>query len=76
MGGLDALVFTAGIGERAAPVRERVCRQSGWLGVALDDAANARHATRISRPTAATDVLVLPTNEEWMIAQHTAALVA
>ena len=76
LGGLDALVFTAGIGERAAPVRERVCRQSGWLGVKLDEAANARHATRISTADSATDVLVLPTNEEWMIAQHTAALVA
>lgn len=76
LGGLDALVFTAGIGEHAAPVRKRVCRQSEWLGVALDGAANDRHATRISRDASKVDVLVLPTNEEWMIAQHTAALVA
>jgi acetate kinase len=75
LGGLDALVFTAGIGEHAAPVRERVCRQAGWLGVRLDAAANARHATRISAPDSPIDVLVLPTNEEWMIAQHAAALV-
>jgi acetate kinase len=75
LGGLDALVFTAGIGEHAAPVRERVCRQAGWLGVQLDDEANARHATRISAPDSPVDVLVLPTNEEWMIAQHAAALV-
>ncbi len=75
LGGLDALVFTAGIGEHAAPVRERVCRQSEWLGVRLDAAANARHATRISAPDSPVDVLVLPTNEEWMIAQHAAALV-
>lgn len=75
LGGLDALVFTAGIGEHAAPVRERVCRQAGWLGVRLDAAANARHATRISAPDSPVDVLVLPTNEEWMIAQHAAALV-
>ncbi|CAG0998828.1 MAG: acetate/propionate family kinase [Rhodocyclaceae bacterium] len=75
LGGLDALVFTAGIGEHAAPVRERICRQAGWLGVRLDEAANARHATRISAPDSRVDVLVLPTNEEWMIAQHAAALV-
>ncbi len=75
LGGLDALVFTAGIGEHAAPVRERICRQSQWLGVKLDAAANARHAARISTADSATDVLVLPTNEEWMIAQHTAALI-
>lgn len=76
LGGLDALVFTAGIGEHAAPVRERVCRQSEWLGMRLDAAANARHATRISAPDSPVDVLVLPTNEEWMIAQHAAALVS
>ncbi|PWB41288.1 MAG: acetate kinase [Rhodocyclales bacterium] len=75
LGGLDALVFTAGIGEHAAPVRGQVCRQSEWLGVRLDAAANARHATRISAPDSPVDVLVLPTNEEWMIAQHAAALV-
>ena len=76
LGGLDALVFTAGIGEHAAPVREQVCRQAGWLGVQLDDGANARHAARISTATSQVDVLVLPTNEEWMIAQHAAALVS
>jgi len=76
LGGLDALVFTAGIGEHAAPVRGQVCRQSEWLGVRLDAAANARHATRISAPDSRVDVLVLPTNEEWMIAQHAAALVS
>ena len=76
LGGLDALVFTAGIGEHAAPVREQVCRQAEWLGVNLDAEANARHATRISSNASKTDVLVLPTNEEWMIAQHAAALVS
>ncbi len=76
LGGLDALVFTAGIGEHAAPVREKICRQAEWLGVKLDTKANARHAARISAPGSATDVLVLPTNEEWMIAQHAAALVS
>jgi acetate kinase len=76
LGGLDALVFTAGIGEHAAPVRNSICRQAGWLGVQLDEAANARHATRISPDASKVDVLVLPTNEEWMIAQHAAALVS
>ncbi len=76
LGGLDVLVFTAGIGEHAAPVREQVCRQAEWLGVNLDAEANARHATRISSNASKTDVLVLPTNEEWMIAQHAAALVS
>ncbi len=75
LGGLDALVFTAGIGEHAAPVREKVCAQAGWLGVQLDAAANARHAARISADASKVDVLVLPTDEEWMIAQHAAALV-
>jgi acetate kinase len=76
LGGLDALVFTAGIGEHAAPVREQVCRQAEWLGVQLDAEANARHAARISTNGSQVDVLVLPTNEEWMIARHAAALVS
>ncbi len=76
LGGLEALVFTAGIGEHAAPVREQVCRRAEWLGVQLDAGANARHATRISAPDSPVDVLVLPTNEEWMIAQHAAALIS
>ena len=75
LGGLDALVFTAGIGEHAAPVRARICGQAAWLGVQLDDDANARHAARISAAGSKVDVLCLPTNEEWMIAQHAAALV-
>ncbi|MGE5468811.1 MAG: acetate/propionate family kinase [Ignavibacteria bacterium] len=74
VGGLDALVFTGGIGEHAAPVRERVCQAIGWLGVELDAAANARDAIRISTDASAVDLLVLPTNEEWMIARHTAEL--
>ena len=74
LGGLDALVFTAGIGEHAAPVREQVCRQAAWLGVRLDAAANARHETRIGAADSGVEVLVLPTNEEWMIARHVAQL--
>lgn len=76
LGGLDALVFTAGIGEHAAPVRERICRQAGWLGMLLDPAANARHATRISTPGSPITLLVLPTNEEWMIARHASQWIA
>ncbi|HEX8989141.1 MAG TPA: acetate/propionate family kinase [Rhodocyclaceae bacterium] len=74
LGGLDAIVFTGGIGEHAAPVRARVCEALGWLGVDLDAPANAADATRISLPGSRVDLLVLPTNEEWMIARHTAAL--
>jgi acetate kinase len=73
--GLDALVFTGGIGEHAAPVRQRVCAACAWLGIDLDPVANAEHALRISTPDSAVDVLVLPTNEEWMIARHTADLI-
>jgi acetate kinase len=71
LGGLDAIVFTAGIGEYAAPVRERVCRAAAWLGVSLDAGANARHGPRISDAHSAVDVWVIPTNEELMIARHT-----
>ena len=71
LGGLDAIVFTAGIGERAAVVRERVCRMAGWLGVSLDAKANASHGPRISAADSAVDVWVIPTNEELMIALHT-----
>ncbi|MBI3523332.1 MAG: acetate kinase [Betaproteobacteria bacterium] len=74
LGGLDALVFTAGIGERAAPIRQAVCAASGWLGIELDLAANAVNANCISTAASKVAVLVLPTNEEWMIARHTAAL--
>ncbi|MGE5516667.1 MAG: acetate/propionate family kinase [Bacteroidota bacterium] len=75
MGGLDALVFTAGIGEHSAPVREKVCAASAWLGVELDAAANAQHAELISSATSRVPVYVLPTNEEMMIAKHTRAVV-
>jgi acetate kinase len=70
LGGLDAIVFTAGIGEYAAPVRERVCRAAAWLGVSLDLEANAKHGPLISDPHSAVDVWVIPTNEELMIARH------
>jgi acetate kinase len=74
MGGLDALVFTAGIGERAAPVRERVCRHAEWLGVHLDVEANLRNAHRITTEGSPIPALVIPTDEEMMIARHTRAV--
>ncbi len=74
LGGLDALVFTAGIGEHAAPVRQAVCDAARWLGIELDAAANSANANWISTAASKVAVLVLPTNEEWMIARHTAAL--
>jgi acetate kinase len=76
LGGLDAIVFTAGIGEHAAPIRDRVCRQALWLGVELDRQANATHGPRISTVTSRTAAWVIPTNEELMIARHTRDLLA
>ena len=74
LGGLDALVFTAGIGERSPLIRERIVARFGWLGVALEEAANRRHATCISPPGMRPLVLVIPTDEEQIIARHTAGL--
>jgi acetate kinase len=70
LGGLDAIVFTAGIGERAAAVRSQVCRDAEWLGVELDEAANASHGPRISTPGSRVSVWVIPTNEELLVARH------
>ncbi len=75
LGGLDALVFTGGIGEHAAAVRERVCALSAWLGIELDPVANASDSRRIDRVGSRTAVWVLPTNEELVIARHTRRLV-
>jgi acetate kinase len=68
--GLDALVFTAGIGEHAAEIRARVCRDAAWLGIELDDEANTQHRTRISSTGSAVQVFVVPTDENLMIARH------
>ncbi len=76
LGGLDALVFTAGIGAHAAEVRCRVCSASAWLGIAVDEAANMRHGPRISAAASPVAVWVLPTDEELVIARHTLALAA
>ena len=74
LGGLDAVVFTAGIGEHAAPIRDRVCRDASWLGLALDAAANARNGPRISIPDSHVAAWVIATDEEHMIARHTREL--
>ena len=75
LGGLDAFVFTAGIGEHSAPVRAALCAKLAWLGVKLDKQANTSGGPRISAPDSGVSVWVIPTNEELMIAQHTLALV-
>jgi acetate kinase len=74
LGGLDTLVFTGGIGERAAPVRWEVCRGLAYLGIALDQQKNAMHAGVISTSGSACTVRVIPTNEDLMIARHTRTL--
>jgi acetate kinase len=70
LGGLDAIVFTAGIGENSRGLRERVCRDAAWLGVTLDPTANDSGGPRISTPASRTSAWVIPTNEELMIARH------
>jgi acetate kinase len=72
--GLDAFVFTAGIGENSARIRASIANQLGWLGVALDPAENSRHTRLISRSDSRIPVYVVPTDEELMIAQHTLSL--
>ncbi len=74
LGGLDHLIFTAGIGERAAPIRAVVCEGCRWLGVSIDDAANHDHALAIAAVQSTVGVWVIPTDEERMIAWHTARL--
>jgi len=74
LGGIDALVFTAGIGENSPEIRRRICEASAWLGLQLDEQANLRNAPRISATTSAASVWTIPTNEELMIARHTARL--
>ena len=76
IGGLDAFVFTAGIGEHAAPVRANVCRRTAWLGLRFDAEANARGGPRISTDDSPISAWVIPTDEELMIATHTRDLLA
>jgi acetate kinase len=72
--GLDGLVFTAGIGERSAAIRERVCEHAAWLGIELDPAANRAGGPRISTAASRVAVYAIPTDEEQMIARHTLAV--
>jgi acetate kinase len=74
LGGIDALVFTGGIGEHAAPIRAPVCHDASWLGITLDEAANAAGGPRISAPGSKISVWVVPTDENLMVAQHTRRL--
>jgi acetate kinase len=71
LGGLDALVFTGGIGEHSPDIRARVCRQTTWLGARLDDAANTKGNVRISTNDSMISIFVVPTNEELVIVRHT-----
>jgi acetate kinase len=75
LGGLDAIVFTAGIGENSAVLRERVCRDARWLGVELDTKANEKGGPRISGAASRVSVWAIPTNEELMIARHARQLI-
>jgi len=74
LGGIDALVFTAGIGENSAEIRQRICESSAWLGIELDGAANSERRSKISTSRSKVSVWVIPTNEELMIARHTGQL--
>ena len=75
LGGLDAIVFTAGVGENSPDVRDNICNRLGWLGVEIDESANVENAGMISRPGSTPAVYVIPTDEELMIARHTLDLV-
>jgi acetate kinase len=74
LGGLNALIFTGGIGEHAAVIRARICRDAAWLGVALDEAANDAGGPRISSPNAQASAWMIPTDENLMVARHTRRL--
>jgi acetate kinase len=74
LGGIDGLVFTAGVGENSAEIRTRICQGVTWLGVQLDPDANCRNGPRISRSGSTVSAWVVPTNEELVIARHTGVL--
>jgi acetate kinase len=75
LGGLDGVVFTAGVGENAAPVRSAICRACSWLGLELDEAANRENKERVSTPSSRVSAYVIRTDENLMIARHARALV-
>jgi acetate kinase len=74
LGGVDGLVFTAGIGENSAEIRKRICAASAWLGIDFDESANAARGPRISKTGSRVSAWVIPTNEELVIARHTGQL--
>jgi acetate kinase len=74
--GVDAIVFTAGVGEHSAPIRQRVCEAARWCGIEIDRQANERGGPRISTPSSDVSAWVVPTDEELMIARHTYRLIA
>ena len=74
LGGIDGVVFTAGIGENSPEIRRRICQASMWLGLDFDEEANSRNERRISRADSRVQAWVIPTNEELMIARHTGRL--
>jgi acetate kinase len=74
LGGLDGLIFTAGIGENSVEIRARILEACAWLGVRVDLNANARGGPQLSAPASPISAWVVPTNEELMIARHTLAL--
>ena len=74
LGGVDAVIFTAGIGEHSAEIRRRIVAASAWLGLEIDAAANDAHGPRITTSASRVSAWVIPTNEELMIARHTARL--
>jgi acetate kinase len=74
LGGVDALVFTAGIGENSVEIRKWICESSAWLGLVLDQTANATGGPLITSPASRVSAWVIPTNEELMIARHMARL--
>jgi acetate kinase len=76
LGGFDALVFTAGIGEHAPEIRRRVCEKSDWLGLDIDDKANEAGGPRITKSDSKTSAWMIPTDEDLMIARHTQRLVS
>jgi acetate kinase len=74
LGGIDGLVFTAGIGENSPEIRQRICNACAWLGVELDETANHNQGPEISTTRSKVSAWVIPTNEELMIARHTGSL--
>jgi acetate kinase len=74
LGGIEGLVFTAGIGENSPEIRKRICEGCRWLGVELDGEANEHNRTHISVPKSRVSAWVIPTNEELMIARHTGVM--